>query len=129
MNYCYEDDDENYYFYSLEQELRELVSINTIIKVELLKTGYKNYWNNYFFGKYDTSLYNVNLNIFRNIGHRSKIGYSFDIHNAIDFFKKENNIIKSSSLENLFSKINLEENSLEITLSYNTCPSIFIGDN
>lgn len=125
--------DDEYYYYLIEDELRELVSVNTIIKAELLKSASKNTWNTYFFDLYDTNLYNMHINTFRDISYRTQIRYVFNIRDAIDYFENENKIIKNELMDcvNLFNNLKITNTTNENTFSYPSFqwyPSVFIGD-
>ena len=87
-------------------ELRDLVFKNTILKKELLTFCNKNKWNYYFYKLYDTSKYEIHINIFNLLNTPDK-RYKYNLQNlqnSIDFFKKENIIIKQNlTLECLFN--------------------------
>lgn len=119
--------DDDCYFDLLENELRDLVSINTILKQELLSiVNNKLAWIMYFEKNgYDTSEYARHIHSFEEIGYRLRIRYLFNIRDAIDFFIKDNEIMKK--VNSLETKMEMSSISNRPEFSYNK-QSIFITD-
>ena len=119
--------DDDLYFDLLENELRDLVSINTILKQELLSiVNNKLAWIMYFEKNgYDISEYTIHIQSFQEIGYRLRIRYLFNMRDAIDFFIKDNKIMKKVNC--LETKMEMSSINIRPEYSYNK-QSIFISD-
>ena len=119
--------DEYINFDLLENQLRDLVSINTILKQELLGiVNNKLAWIMYFEKNgYDTSEYTTHIRSFQEIGYRLRIRYLFNIGDAINFFIKDNEIMKKVNC----LETKMEMSSINIRTRYlDYKRSIFISD-
>jgi hypothetical protein len=115
------------YINLLENELRDLVSINTILKQELLAiVKNKLAWVLYFEKNgYDISEYTRHIQSFKEIGYRLRIRYLFNLQDAIEFFIKDNQIMKKVNC--LETKMEMITIGNKFTYNYNK-QSIFISD-